>query len=913
MVYEKTRGNPFFAEEVINSLKEEEVIYREENKWKIKEVTQIEFPESVKSVLKARISRLDDECQNVLTLASFIGNDFTVEAMCAVTGFEESKLLELMDKMFKTGLIKEKVIRGEGICSFADILVRDVVYEDVSPLNRKKLHGVVGDALEKVYAKNVDEHLGELASHFVESGDKDKALNYFLKAGEKAVSVHANIEATSYFQSALKLLEETDGDLREKGRVLEVLGDIKSLTGEYDACIKYWNDSLLLWMQLNEKRKTSNLHRKIANVFWNRMGKTEEAKYHQDKALKILESEPESIELATVYEDICRMLWRTGDLATARSWAEKALELAKKLNAHEVIASAYIDLGTISLYSGEDLKRSVEYYERALRIALDNGYMESALRAYNNLPTALPAEEHERILECQEKGFELAKKIGDISHQSWIGTNLADTYIGMGNVAKAILLAEESAALDRKANNVTHLTMSLGYLGLIHQILGELDQSEQYYNEALSISQKSKEFQSILFIYGWLGWFHFERGEYAKAREFWEKMCETAEKAGAKSAKMWSTSHLLRTYIELGEIEKATDSIDSLYKFAQEVGDNFMIAAIDTERAGLFRAQKKWEESIKYFEKGLQEWELINARQWSVYWFAKMFLCEYARMYSERDQQGDREKAYSLLNQALEIFQKMGAKKDIEETEAKMMQIEGHQAAPKPKPIGYIATGYADLDKSLYGGIPANYAVVLTSPSCDERDLLIKSFLETGAKQSEVTFYITIDPSTVKTLAEDYPSNFYLFVCNPQADAIIKDSPNISKLKGVENLTEISIALTSAIHKLGSSQKGSKRICIDLVSDVLLQHHAVQTRRWLASLIPELRSKGFTTIAVMDPEMHPSQEVRAVLDLFEGEISIYEKEAEKGLGKYLKIKKMANQKYLENELLLTKEDLQKRK
>jgi KaiC/GvpD/RAD55 family RecA-like ATPase len=255
----------------------------------------------------------------------------------------------------------------------------------------------------------------------------------------------------------------------------------------------------------------------------------------------------------------------------------------------------------------------------------------------------------------------------------------------------------------------------------------------------------------------------------------------------------------------------------------------------------------------------------------------------------------------------------MGAKKDIEETEAKMMQIEGHQAAPKPKPIGYIATGYADLDKSLYGGIPANYAVVLTSPSCDERDLLIKSFLETGAKQSEVTFYITIDPSTVKTLAEDYPSNFYLFVCNPQADAIIKDSPNISKLKGVENLTEISIALTSAIHKLGSSQKGSKRICIDLVSDVLLQHHAVQTRRWLASLIPELRSKGFTTIAVMDPEMHPSQEVRAVLDLFEGEISIYEKEAEKGLGKYLKIKKMANQKYLENELLLTKEDLQKRK
>jgi hypothetical protein len=135
----------------------------------------------------------------------------------------------------------------------------------------------------------------------------------------------------------------------------------------------------------------------------------------------------------------------------------------------------------------------------------------------------------------------------------------------------------------------------------------------------------------------------------------------------------------------------------------------------------------------------------------------------------------------------------------------------------------------------------------------------------------------------------------------------VKDAPNLVKLKGVENLTDISIALTSAIRKLDPSLKGARRICIGLVSDVLLQHHAVQTRRWLAGLIPELQSEGFTTLAVMDPEMHPPQEVRAVLDLFEGEINIFEKET--GLEKYLKIKKMSNQKYLENELLLKKEPI----
>jgi KaiC/GvpD/RAD55 family RecA-like ATPase len=133
--------------------------------------------------------------------------------------------------------------------------------------------------------------------------------------------------------------------------------------------------------------------------------------------------------------------------------------------------------------------------------------------------------------------------------------------------------------------------------------------------------------------------------------------------------------------------------------------------------------------------------------------------------------------------------------------------------------------------------------------------------------------------------------------------------PNVSKLRGVENLTDISIALTSTIRKLDPSLKGPRRICIDLISDVLLQHHTIQTRRWLTSLITELKSTGFTALAVIDPQMHSSEELHAILGLFDGEISIYERETEKGLRKFMKIKRMNNQKYLENDLRLKKEEL----
>jgi hypothetical protein len=150
-----------------------------------------------------------------------------------------------------------------------------------------------------------------------------------------------------------------------------------------------------------------------------------------------------------------------------------------------------------------------------------------------------------------------------------------------------------------------------------------------------------------------------------------------------------------------------------------------------------------------------------------------------------------------------------------------------------------------------------------------ERRLTFKSYT-LWLKKGEVAFYVTIDPGSVKTLAEEFQSNFILFVCNPQADAIVEDAPNVVKLKGVENLTDTSIALTSAIRKLDPSLKSARRICIGLVSDVLLQHGAVQTRRWLTALITEPKSTGFIPLVLIDPQMHPPEELHAILGLFDG-------------------------------------------
>jgi KaiC/GvpD/RAD55 family RecA-like ATPase len=212
-----------------------------------------------------------------------------------------------------------------------------------------------------------------------------------------------------------------------------------------------------------------------------------------------------------------------------------------------------------------------------------------------------------------------------------------------------------------------------------------------------------------------------------------------------------------------------------------------------------------------------------------------------------------------------------------------------------------LSTGYKALDNLLFGGIPFQHSVAMTSISCDETKLLIDRFIEKGTKDGETTFIITMETGRWEKLAKEFP-NFNLFLCNPQAETTSETPPNIFKLRGSENLTDINIPLVSTLRKLRAPNDKPRRICIENLSDILLQHKAVQTRRWLTGLIADLKFKGFTTLALINPYMHPAEEVQAVLDLFDGEMEVYEEDQQK----FLRIKKMYGQDYIGNELPLRK-------
>jgi KaiC/GvpD/RAD55 family RecA-like ATPase len=213
-----------------------------------------------------------------------------------------------------------------------------------------------------------------------------------------------------------------------------------------------------------------------------------------------------------------------------------------------------------------------------------------------------------------------------------------------------------------------------------------------------------------------------------------------------------------------------------------------------------------------------------------------------------------------------------------------------------------VSTGTQELDSLLLGGIPQEYAVILSGSPCDERELIVKNFLKAGVEDG-ISFYVTNEANNPKDLLGN--ANFFLFLCNPKPKVEVPDLPNVFKLQGKTDLNNLGIALTKAYRNLDTNVNQPKRICVEILSEVLEDYGSKTTRKWISDLITNYGAKGFIMIAVMNPAMHPSDQATAVLDLFDGEISIIQSDDPLDCKKSILVKKLRNQDYIKNPICLT--------
>ena len=209
VVSDGTDGNPFFVSEMMRHLIETGALAElQRTADGSRRFTDLGLPEGIKEVIGRRLSRLSEDCNRALSLASVVGREFDLAVLEALVGMPGDQLLDVIDEARRAQLIGEAP-GGRERFSFMHALIRETLYGELTSSRRVRLHRRVGETIERL-AEGQPTPVADLAYHFVQAASTettDKAIDYAVRAGERAAEALAHEDAARFYEMALQSLE----------------------------------------------------------------------------------------------------------------------------------------------------------------------------------------------------------------------------------------------------------------------------------------------------------------------------------------------------------------------------------------------------------------------------------------------------------------------------------------------------------------------------------------------------------------------------------------------------------------------------------------------------------------------------------------------------------------------------------
>jgi hypothetical protein len=225
-----TEGNPFFSDEVVRLL-----VAGGRPEATLDPTARLPLPDGVRDAIRRRLQPLSPAAREALEVAAVAGRGFRVATIERAAGIPRGELLELLDEALAGHLLAEAPSQA-GSFRFAHGLIRETLYNDLSAIRRARLHGAVGEALERAGGGPGGAGLLELAHHFIEAapaGDAQRALDYAERAGHEALRALAYEQAADLFDAALRALDLVDEpDEHRRGELVLARGQAQMHAGE---------------------------------------------------------------------------------------------------------------------------------------------------------------------------------------------------------------------------------------------------------------------------------------------------------------------------------------------------------------------------------------------------------------------------------------------------------------------------------------------------------------------------------------------------------------------------------------------------------------------------------------------------------------------------------------------------------
>jgi class 3 adenylate cyclase/tetratricopeptide (TPR) repeat protein len=225
-VQDKAEGNPFYLEELINSLIESETLIRDNGSWKIRRtITESSISPTIHGLISGRLDRLEKETKRILQEASVIGRAFLYDILKRITELDD-RIDRGLSTLERLDFIRTRSLQPELEYMFKHPLTQEVVYNSVLKKERQEIHEQIALVMEKLFQERLPEFYETLAFHFLRGGSTVKAVEYLMLSGRKSLSRYAVEEADQYFREAFDILEtKTEKTEAEKMALIDIVSD----------------------------------------------------------------------------------------------------------------------------------------------------------------------------------------------------------------------------------------------------------------------------------------------------------------------------------------------------------------------------------------------------------------------------------------------------------------------------------------------------------------------------------------------------------------------------------------------------------------------------------------------------------------------------------------------------------------
>jgi tetratricopeptide (TPR) repeat protein len=386
----------------------------------------------------------------------------------------------------------------------------------------------------------------------------------------------------------------------------------------------------------------------------------------EDKALEhleaiaaIVEKDPDDMEKGAVYQRTAHLYLHRGQPSAALAWSQRAVDLFTRLGVPMGIRlKAASSMGIALTYTGlidegiaynENIWDPVVKKASSLPLVMLGQQLTLSLVLLRDIP---------RAREWGEKALPEATKFGIPPMELFLRRPLALVYALSGEIAKAHQACQAVQIQESKTLAGCHFEDTAG-IGLHYLRQGEWDKAREYLEWAIAVHKDRTNLAAVGACSFTLGSLNLEEGHFPKAEELLLKSLEICRNGGNVLFELWVLAEL---YLKMGKPDKAAEYVNRGFDLMKPDQNWYGLpASMHLARGMLTTAQKDWGTATESFDKAIQ----IN-RQYQLPWDEARTLYERGLMYLARGGKGDRNKAHDDLNEALAIFQKVGAKRDAE-------------------------------------------------------------------------------------------------------------------------------------------------------------------------------------------------------------------------------------------------------